>query len=117
MTLEAQVSQQRVKHIISSYQLEGDEAETFVKYLHEMLHTYAAPLIELALTETIVSNWLTVPMVKGVAFLDQAHTLLQRWESSEVTNTLTPEQFQQVTGLDPSPVFGSSEMPSIVHPR
>ncbi|MGV0027043.1 hypothetical protein [Phormidesmis priestleyi] len=119
MTLEQQLSQQRVKHIVSSYQLEGSESESFANYLDELLHAYASPLIELALTETIVTHWLTVTLPRGIPFLDQVHTLLKHWEVAEITSTLTPDQFQQITGLDPSPVFGSSEVPpqSIVRPR
>jgi hypothetical protein len=119
MTLEQQLSQQRVKHIVSSYQLEGSEFEAFANYLDELLQTYASPLIELALTETIVTHWLTVTLPRGIPFLDQVHALLKHWEVAEITSTLTPEEFQQITGLDPSPVFGSSEVPppSIVRPR
>jgi hypothetical protein len=119
MTLEKQVSQQRVKHIVSSYQLDGEQPEAFVKYLEELLQSYATPLIELALAETLVGNWLNLPMQRGIGFLQQAHDRLQQWETESIISTLTPEQFQQVTGLDPSPIFGSSELPpspSIVHP-
>lgn len=119
MVLEKQVSQQRVKYVVSSYQLDGDEAEAFAKHLQHLLQAYAAPLVELALTETIVANWAKVPIPRGIKFLEQVHTLLKQWEVEAITSTLTPEQFQQVTGLDPSPVFGSSGLPphSIVQPN
>ncbi|NJR49292.1 MAG: hypothetical protein HC780_06715 [Leptolyngbyaceae cyanobacterium CSU_1_3] len=119
MTLEQQLSQQRVKHIVSSYQLDGTETEAFATYLSDLLQTYASPLLELALTETIVAHWLSVTLPRGTSFLTDVHALLKRWEVETIASTLTPNQFQQITGLDPSPVFGSSELPppSIVQPR
>ena len=33
MTLEEQINQQRVKHIVSSYQLAGDDIEAFAGYV------------------------------------------------------------------------------------
>lgn len=118
MVLEEQVGQQRVKYVVSSYQLEGDEAEAFAAHLNNLLQEYAAPLVELALAETIVANWARVPIPRGTQFLEQVHTLLMQWQAEEIASTLTPQQFQQVTGLDPSPVFGSSGLTqSIVQPR
>jgi hypothetical protein len=106
MTLEEQVNQQRVHYIVSRYQLDGTEAEQFSIYLAKLLQVYAPPLIELALAETLVSNWLTVPMAKGMAFLQQAHARLYHWQHSQTCPILTPDQFNHITGLDPTPVFG-----------
>lgn len=119
MELQDQLNRQRVKHIISSYQLAGQESAQFDPYVDDLLNTYPSPLIELAIAETIVDNWATVPLVRGVKFLKQAHSRLQHWENQPIVSTLTPEQFQQITGLDPTPVFGSAELPpprSIVQP-
>lgn len=109
--IQEEVSQQRVKHIVASYQLGGDEVQQCNTYLDELFEYYAPPLIELALVETLVDNWLTVPLVRGVAFLSQAHDKLKGWEHQPITSTLTPEQFHQISGLDPSPVFGTEEIP------
>ncbi len=106
MILEERVSQQRVQHIVSSYQLDGNEAEEFAIYLAKLLNIYAPPLIELALAETLVANWLLLPMPKGLAFLHQVHARLRHWQDTQtIVNTLMPDQFQQITGLDPAPVF------------
>jgi hypothetical protein len=111
MEIREQVSRQRVKHIVSSYQLVGDEATRFEGYLEDLLQCYPRPLIELALIETLVDGWLSIPMTRGVKFLGQAHDKLRRWESQPIVSTVTPSQFQQIAGLDPAPVFGSEELP------
>jgi hypothetical protein len=108
MTLEYQIKQQRVKHIISSYQLDGDEMELCEIALNDLLSCYAMVLIELALVETIAQNWATIPMPQGRRFLQQVQQLLQDWESNGVWISYTPDQFQQITGLDPQPVFENS---------
>ncbi|MBE9178368.1 hypothetical protein IQ268_07175 [Oculatella sp. LEGE 06141] len=111
MEIWEEVNRQRVKHIISSYQLDGDEASQFNTYLEELLHLYPLPLIELALVETLIDFWLSVPSVRGVEFLSQAHDKLKHWEGEPIASTITPSQFQQITGLDPGPIFGSSGVP------
>jgi hypothetical protein len=111
MEIREQLSRQRVKHIVSSYQLGGDEVTRFDGYLEDLLQNYPRPLIELALVETLVDAWLVIPMVRGMAFLSQAHDKLRVWESQPIVSTVTPEQFQQIAGLDPAPIFGSAELP------
>ncbi|MDX2215381.1 MAG: hypothetical protein SFY66_19110 [Oculatellaceae cyanobacterium bins.114] len=119
MDIQEEINRQRIKHIISSYQLGGSEADQMELYLNELVENYPMPLIELALVETLVDHWLTVPLLRGRDFFSQAHDKLKDWESQPIISTITPEQFQQITGLDPSPVFGSTEKPPtrpIVHP-
>lgn len=111
MSLQEYLNQQRVKHIVDSYQIDGDEADQFSSYLNELFQAYPAALIELAVTETLVDGWASVPMVRGVDFLKQSHDKLKEWELSPIVSTVTPEQFQHVTGLDPAPVFGTAELP------
>jgi hypothetical protein len=107
MELWEQVSRQRVHYIIDSYELHGDDTEDFDDYLDELLVAYAPPQIELAIVETIVASWLKLPLVKGMEFLVQAHDRLKSWENTDSSKTaLTASQFQQITGLDPMPVFG-----------
>lgn len=108
MEFKEQLQQQRVKHIVSSYQLAGNDRETFHRYLDTLFLAYPLPLIELALVETLVDNWLRVPMTKGCEFLAQAHEHLAAWKDSAIATTIAPEQFQQITGLDPSPIFGTA---------
>ncbi|MGB3493197.1 MAG: hypothetical protein WBA57_10740 [Elainellaceae cyanobacterium] len=119
MDLQHELKQQRVKHIISSYELAGDDGKAFQAQLDDLFQLYPASLIELALTEALVDGWLSVPTVRGCEFLKRAHTKLVQWETQPIVSTVTPEQFQHVTGLDPTPVFGSAEVPpprSIVQP-
>jgi hypothetical protein len=111
MEIQDQLSRQRVKHIISSYQLGGDETNQFDTYLGELLQIYPYPLVELALIETLIDHWLSVPMLRGIEFLAQVHSKLKAWESQPIISTITPEQFQQIAGLDPTPIFGSAELP------
>jgi hypothetical protein len=112
MELGTQLSRQRVKHIVSSYQLESDETETFNACLEELLRAYPAPLIELALVEVLVDSWLQVPMSKGCKYLTKVEEQLKTWEGQEIFSTIAPEQFQQITGLDPTPIFGPVGTPA-----
>jgi hypothetical protein len=112
MELGEQLNQQRVKHIISSYQLEGNEAEAFNHHLEDLFRAYPSPLIELALVETLVDSWVKVPMSKGCKFLLKVHEQLKTWEGQEIVSAIAPEQFQQITGLDPTPIFGPAGVPS-----
>ncbi|AFY72221.1 hypothetical protein Syn7502_00046 [Synechococcus sp. PCC 7502] len=105
MELWEQVSRQRVQYIIDSYELDGEDGEDFNDYLEELLIAYAPPQIELAIVETIVASWLKLPSTKGIEFMEQAHERLKAWESN-FQITITPSQFRQITGLDPTPVFG-----------
>ena len=121
MEIAAQLRRQRIKHIVSSYQLDGDETEAFDRALELLLNHYPLPLIELALVETLVDSWLQIPLLRGCNFLDKAHEQLQAWESqilqpdsitAPCTSTISPEQFQQITGLDPAPIYGASQTAS-----
>lgn len=108
MELWEQVSRQRVHYIIDSYELQGEDMEDFDDYLEELLIAYAPPQIELAIVETIVASWLKLPLTKGIEFMEQSHERLRAWENvSNFQTSLTASQFQQITGLDPVPVFGS----------
>jgi hypothetical protein len=122
MTLEQQVSQQisqqRVKHLVSSYQLDADEQDPCTTCLVELFQAYPTTLIELAIVESLVQNWLTLPMPRGMKFFQQVQDLLRSWQTESIQVSFTPDEFQQITGLDPYPVFGYSEVQrsSIVRP-
>lgn len=111
MELWSQVSRQRVKHIVDSYHLDGEEVAHCAGCLEDWGELFPTPAIELALVEVLLGNWLTIPMPRGKAFFDQVQALLLQWQVASVSTTLSPEQFQQITGLDPGPVFGSPELP------
>ena len=106
-----QANPQRIKHIVSTYQLAGEDALVFNRALDDWLGVYVAPLIELALVETLVDGWLTVPMPRGLKFLHRLQERLLNWESQPIISTLTPAQFHQITGLDPAPIFGNNGAP------
>jgi hypothetical protein len=111
MNIRAELNRQRVKHIVSSYQLDGEEPVPFGAVLDELLSRYPHALIELALVETLLDVWITVPLVRGMPFLQQVQQKLRAWEEQPICSTLTPAQFNQITGLDPSPIFGTGELP------
>lgn len=111
MNIREQLNQQRVKHIVSSYGIEGNEGHRFEVYLEELLQLYPCALIELALVETLLDHWLVVPLVRGTEFLAQAHAKLKAWQDQPIASTITPAQFQQIAGLDPSPIFGGPDLP------
>ena len=126
MTLDDQIKKQRVKHIVSSYQLDGEDGEACTHYLDELLDRYASSLIELAFAETIAQNWAQMPMPRGIPVFEQVHALLKSWEtratstdrtSGAALSSLNPDDFQHITGLDPSSIFepfDSQPPPSIV---
>ncbi|MBW4520577.1 MAG: hypothetical protein KME16_12850 [Scytolyngbya sp. HA4215-MV1] len=112
MEIQEKINQQRVRYIVDSYQLNGSEVETFDHYLSDLITSYPTPLVELALVETLLDSWLTVPLMRGSAFLKQAHQKLKNWKSQTIVTTLRPDQFHQITGLDPAPIFGFPERSS-----
>lgn len=107
MEIQQRISQQRVRHVIDSYMLRGtvDETDAFDAYIDTLLSQYPQGLVELALVETLVKNWLTIPMEKGVAFLTAAHDCIQQWQSTAQPVMITPSQFSQITGLDAHATF------------
>ncbi|WP_448572210.1 hypothetical protein [Trichothermofontia sp.] len=106
MELHEQLKQQRVKHIINSYRLAGDDESRVRSSLEALFAVYPTPLIELALVETLAENWLCLAALRGMPFLTKTYDRLQHWEHHPIATTITPEQFQQITGLDATPVFG-----------
>lgn len=114
MELWEQISRQRSQHIIDSYQLYGESIDDFEDYLEELLLAYQPPQIERAIVETLVSGWFQLPLVKGMPFIEAVHERLRMWEiDPNMPPSVSPAQFQQITGLDPAPVFGHSTTTSI----
>ena len=112
MELGERLNHQRVKHIVGSYQLQGEDQEAFHRCLEDLLAVYPTPLIELALVETLVDRWLHAPLLRGCEFLTQAHARLKSWQKSDIISTIGPAQFQEITGLDPAPIFGLPDAPT-----
>jgi hypothetical protein len=118
MNLVEAIKKQRVSYIISSYRLQGTDSQLFDEYLEDLLGQYPTVLVELALVETLVDSWIKVPLLRGYGFLSQAHERLKGWQSSmlrqgmtsavAIAHTVTPDQFHQITGLDPKPIFGDA---------
>lgn len=109
MEVWEQISRQRVKFIVDSYQLAGCDDEYFDEYLEDLLQAYAPPQIELALVEVLIEGWRIMPLVRGVAFLERSHELLKSWESKAIASNISPMHFRLITGLDPTPIFGAIE--------
>ncbi|TYQ30576.1 MULTISPECIES: hypothetical protein [unclassified Pseudanabaena] len=107
MEIWEQISRQRVKYIVDSYQLDGEDDEDFNEYLEDLLQAYAPPQIELALVETLVASWQITPLIRGVAFLTRSHDLLKSWENHPTTPKISSTHFRLITSLDPTPVFGN----------
>jgi hypothetical protein len=112
MEVWEEISRQRVKYIVDSYQLGGydggDFDEDFDEYLEDLLQAYAPPQIELALVEVLIESWRVTPLIRGVAFLMRSHELLKGWENKPIAPHISPTHFRLITGLDPTPVFGNS---------
>lgn len=109
MELWEQISRQRVQYIVDSYQLYGEDMDDFTDYLEELLLAYQPPQIERAIVETLVSSWFHLPFEKGMPFIQAVHERLKDWEIAPNSSpTISAAQFQQITGLDPTPVFGHS---------
>jgi hypothetical protein len=118
MELWEQISRQRAQHIVDSYQLYGEDIDDFEDYLEELLLAYQPPQIERAIVETLVSGWFQLPLVKGIPFIEAVHDRLKAWEvDANMPPTISPAQFQQITGLDPAPVFGHSTAASLHQSR
>lgn len=111
---QSQINYQRVKYIIESYTLEGQDGDSFWTFLDELLGTYPAPLVELAIAETIATNWLQVPMPRGIDCLVQIQSLLKTWETPPIVSRLTPSSFRDITGLDPAPILA---LPDVSLPK
>ena len=96
------MQQQRLQHIVDSYSLAGENVPPFVTRLNRLQEGYPWFLVELALVEILVQNWLRYPMPRGLPFLEQVDARLQTWQAaSKVPEFLTPKQFEQITGLAP----------------
>jgi len=101
------ISQQRIQYIIDSYTLTGNDTEAFKTYLGELFNQYPYGLIELAIVETLIKNWLAIPMEKGLPFLKATHEKLKQWQQNVSALSLTPNQFFQITNLDPQHAFSA----------
>jgi len=98
MELQERISRQRIYHIIDSYQLLGSRpipAELEHKF-SQLLSSYSQEILELAIANCIAKAWTQLPMPRGQAFLD----LLIDHLHNQLPNQLTPQQFQQITGLE-----------------
>jgi hypothetical protein len=98
MEVWEKISRQRVKYIVDSYQLDGNDDEDFDEYLEDLLQ---------ALVEVLIESWRITPLVRGVVFLERSHELLKGWENKPIALHISPTHFRLITGLDPTPVFGN----------
>ncbi|HIK18789.1 MAG TPA: hypothetical protein IGS53_26380 [Leptolyngbyaceae cyanobacterium M33_DOE_097] len=116
-----QIQYQRVKHIVDSYCLEGCDPLPFEHHLKKLLEIYPSYVVELALVEVLVAQWMRVPMQRGCRFLAEVEQHLHEWmhysnrDRPLVPYRITAEQFQTITGLDPTPVFNAIVAFSALH--
>lgn len=106
MAVRDSSQRQRLQHIVDSYSLAGSEEEVFYPILRHWESRHPLPLIELAVVEALVQTWLRLPRPTGTTFLKLVGRRLQQWQTPPVESAITRSQFEQVTGLDPSPIFG-----------
>jgi len=107
MEIWEEISRQRVKYIVDSYQLDGDDDEYFYDYLEDLLQAYPPPQIELALVEILIEGWRNFPLLRGFLFLERSHNLLKSWENKTIAPNISATHFRLITGLDPTPIFGT----------
>jgi len=117
MEIWEQISRQRVKYIVDSYQLAGEDDEDFDEYLQDLLQAYAPPQIELALVEALIASWQITPLIRGVKFLERSHQFLRDWENKPIKPNVSPMHFRLITGLDPTPIYGSSDNSQMLNSR
>ncbi|NDJ15698.1 hypothetical protein [Myxacorys almedinensis] len=113
MTLANHLKRQRVKHIVSSYQLDGSDVELCNHTINAWLECYPAAWIELAIADTIAHHWATLPLPRGTALFTKIHERLQQWDATGIASVLSPDEFQHITGLNPNSVFEPLDPPSI----
>ncbi len=97
--------QKRIQFIVTSYNLAGYDAQAFETGLRTLMGQVPLLLLELAIAETLVHQWLKVPFERGVLFLERTRHLLMLWQKGQFDCHLTPFHFEMVTGLDPTPTF------------
>ncbi len=90
MDIQERITRQRVKHIVDSYQLDGEDVDAFADYLTKLLETYPQSLIEIALTEGIVKGWSEIPMQKGMPFIQAVHERLRSWQYEPESSSQLP---------------------------
>jgi hypothetical protein len=101
---QAHFDRRRPWHIVDSYRLFGEEGDDCRPLLEAWLGATVPALVELALVETLVAAWRTVPMPRGRVFVRQAQGWLEDWLAGRRVISIQPGQFRMVTGLDPGPV-------------
>lgn len=104
-------------HIVESYRLFGDEDAVCRPVFQDWLEEVPTPLVELALVETLVVAWATVPMPRGRMFVERARRWLGRWLEGQQSIRIQPSQFRAVTGLDPLPVVRAVERARLARSR
>ncbi|MEM1426065.1 MAG: hypothetical protein AAGF75_05875 [Cyanobacteria bacterium P01_H01_bin.130] len=103
---------QRISHIFNAYQLWGAQSEQVQQQVIQLLDQYPAPLMELAIAEVLVQQWLTALFPRGTQFIDRVHQWLDACATVGISLTVLPPQFQAITGLEPHGVY--SQLPKFL---
>lgn len=111
--MDVSVWQQRLRHLVDSYHLSGQEPALFNEQLARLAVSYSYPVLELATVEVLVQNWVRYPLPRGMVFLEQVRSRLQDWQiAAAVTTFLTPVQFEHITGLSPLGIASDGTFPT-----
>jgi hypothetical protein len=62
---------QRIQTIVASYNLAGCDDQSFEVFLAGLKGQFPLLLLELAIVETLVKQWLRIPFKRGVIFLEE----------------------------------------------
>lgn len=101
MPLQQSLNWQRIQHIVTSYNLAGENPDGFQSHLQHLLNSYSCIAVEWCLVELIVHHWHCPPLPRGVDLYPDLQQRLDRWPNSSLPQPLSPAQFQQITGLSP----------------
>ena len=96
MDIQERITRQRVKHIVDSYQLDGNDVDAFADNLAKLLDSYPQSLIEIALVEGIIKGWSEVPMQRGMPFIQGVQERLRSWQSKLDPSSQLFSTFQSV---------------------
>ena len=101
MDLQTRIQRQRIYHIIDSYNLRGNDSIEFNQRLEHLFADYETTAIELAIVDTLVEVWMTLPPVKGLDFIDKVKFRL----TANLPAIVSANHYRAITGLDGSHLF------------
>lgn len=98
MELQERILHQRIHHIIDSYHLRGNDPAQFNQRLEHLFADYETATIELAIVDTLITEWTALPPVKGLEFIDRVKLRL----TANLPTLVTASHYRMITGLEGS---------------